>query len=272
MVVTEHFSGSGPPVYAQALTYNGSTWSAPSEIPSEPGSGWFDGGSVSCVSSSFCMAAALFDGAAAIFEGGAWDAWMPLEINGDFSSVSCPAVSFCVVVDDVGQAFTYGTPPPAPPMSNGAGGTTTSGVPPPANPPIEKGKPLVNAKTGEITLEYDFPEPGEAEAYGEVVDKAVIEAKQCKKEHIRNGKRCAGNATVRYGRAGLVIATAGTYKLRIKPTTNVISVLKKGKTLTVRVTLVFTPAGTTDHISKTTTVSVHLKKAHQSKHHAKSNT
>ena len=33
---------------------------------------------------------------------------------------------------------------------------------------LRKGKPTVNAKTGEIELEYEFPEAGEAEAFGEV--------------------------------------------------------------------------------------------------------
>ena len=29
------------------------------------------------------------------------------------------------------------------------------------SPPIERRKPLVNGKTGEIVLEYEFPEAGE---------------------------------------------------------------------------------------------------------------
>jgi hypothetical protein len=56
-------------------------------------------------------------------------------------------------------------------------------------------KPSAEASDAEVVeralRSYDFPELGEAEAYGEVVDKAAIEAKheqakQCKKEHIRN--------------------------------------------------------------------------------------
>ena len=99
-----------------------------------------------------------------------------------------------------------------------------------------------------------------------MVDKAAIEAKHertetCKKGHIRKGKKCLDNTPVRYGRASLKIVTAGTYKLRIKPSGKALTALKQGKTLTVRATVVFTPAGTTDHISKTTTVRVDLKKA-----------
>ena len=52
----------------------------------------------------------------------------------------------------------------------------------------------------------------------------------------------------------------------------VLATLKKGKTLQVRVTVIFTPSGTTYHISETTTVNVRLKKAYQSTHHAKGKT
>ncbi|HTD58025.1 MAG TPA: hypothetical protein VK672_03945 [Solirubrobacteraceae bacterium] len=274
VAVAEHVTPMGASNSGQALIYNGSTWSTPSEIPHAPNRGRSVAGSVSCVSSSFCMTTTRFEGAAAIFENGAWGAWMQFELDGHFSSVSCAAVSFCVVVNEAEQAFTYGSLPTGSPTTGGTGATTSS-VTPPTDPPIRKGKPLVNARTGEITLEYDFPESGEAEASGEVLDGAAIEAKHertknCKKEYIRSGKRCVSNTPVRYGRARFAIATAGTYKLHIKATTKVTSVLKKGKTLTIHVTLVFTPAGTTDHISKTTTVNVHLKKANQSKHHAKS--
>jgi VCBS repeat-containing protein len=141
------------------------------------------------------------------------------------------------------------------------------------NPPIERGKPVVNAKTGEITLEYEFPEPGDAEAYGEVMNKTAIEAKherfrKCKGGYIRKGKKCVKGGPTRYGRTRLKIAAAGTYKLHIRPSTKVLAALKKGKTLTVRLEVVFTPTGTTDHISKTTTVRVRLKRAPQGTQHA----
>jgi hypothetical protein len=267
-------------ITGEALTYNGSAWSAPSEIPPAPERGPFDVGAVSCASSSFCVAAASIEGAAAIFASGAWSAWTSLEFYGGFSSVSCPVVSSCVAVNGAGQAFTYGNPPTEPPRSGGAGATASSDVPP-TGPPIGKRKPLVNAKTGEITLEYNFPEPGEAETYGEVIDGATLsrfqassmlgpgeplvalgarrgQAKKCKKGYLRSGKRCVKNTPVRYGRARLAIAVAGTYKLHVKPSDKVLTALRKNKTLTVRLTLVFTPAGTTDHIHTTATVRVHL--------------
>jgi hypothetical protein len=269
VATVEH--NSPPWTIGEALTYNGSAWSTPSEIPRAPDNEPFDVGSVSCVSSSFCMAAARSEGAAATLESGTWSAWMPLELNGGISSVSCPAVSFCVMVNEVGQAFTYGTPPPSQPGDNSVV-TSTHGSPA-TNPPVKKRKPLVNGKTGEITLEYDFPEPGYAEAYGEVIDKAAVEAKHkqpeiCKKRGTGKRKECLDSLPIRYGRATLAIATAGTYKLHIKPSGKVLAALKKGKTLRVRLTVIFTPAGTTDHISETAMVSVRLKKAHQSTHHA----
>jgi hypothetical protein len=273
VAVAEHFGGFGPPTDGEALVYDGSGWSAPTEIPRLPGHGWDDAGTVSCTSVSFCMAIPRFDGAAAIFENGVWGAWDELEINGGFSSVSCPSASFCVVVNGAGQVFTYSSP--ASPIQQQPGGSNpVTGTPGSAatNSPVKKGKPLVNGKTGEITLEYDFPEPGEVEAYGEVVGKAAVDAKyertkKCKSRYVRKGKKCVKSAPARYERTRLAIATAGTYKLHIKPSTEVLTALKQGKTLTIRATVVFTPGGTTDHISKMTMVTVHLKKAHQSKHH-----
>jgi hypothetical protein len=259
----EHYSpGSAT---GEVLTYNGSVWSAPSEIPSAPDRGPFDVGAVSCPSSAFCMAAARFEGAASVLESGTWSGWMSLEVNGAFSSVSCPAVSFCVVVTAAGRAFTYGTPPPSQP--GGGGVTTNTHLAPATSPPVTKRTPLVNRKTGEITLEYGFPETGIAEAFGEVIDKATRsaehgEAKKCEKRH--HGKRagCIERTLARYRRETSAITTAGTHRLHVKPNGNVLAALRQGKTLTVRLTIIFTPSGTTDHISERTTVRVHLKKGH----------
>jgi hypothetical protein len=271
VATVDHYSS--PWTIGEALTYNGSAWSLPSEIPRDPDNEPFDVGPVSCVSSSFCMAAARSEGAAATFESSTWSAWTPLELNGAINSVSCPAVSFCVMVNEVGQAFTYGTPPPSGP--GGSSGVLASAHGTPAtNPPVKKRKPLVNGKTGEITLEYEFPEPGTADAYGEVIDNATVDAKHkqtktCKKRATGKRKECIDSVPMRYGRSTLAIATAGSYKLHIKPSQKVLAALKNGKTLQIRVTVIFTPSGTTSYIPETTTVSVHLKKAHQSTHHAK---
>ena len=160
---------------------------------------------------------------------------------------------------------------------------------PAVSPPVQKGRPHVNTKTGEITVEYEFPEPGEVEEEAQVVngaslagfagshlldrgaELAAFQARsskkhaKCKKGYVRKGRRCVSNAPVRYGRVTLRVATAGTYKLDVKPTSRVLSALKKGKTLTVRLTLLFTPAGTTDHIIERASANVHLKL--KKKHH-----
>jgi hypothetical protein len=163
----------------------------------------------------------------------------------------------------------------------------TSTVTPPATPaskpPVEKGKPLVNTKTGEITLEYEFPEPGEAQEEAQVVNGASLarfsgfqlfdpgaglaafgassgkKPAKCKRGYVRKGRKCVSNAPIRYGRVTLKVPTAAIYKLAVKPTSRVFSALKRGKTLSVRLTLVFTPAGTTDHITETISAKVYLK-------------
>ena len=59
---------------------------------------------------------------------------------------------------------------------------------------------------------------------------------------------------------------AGTDKLDVKPSGKVLAALRKGRTLTIRVTLIFIPAETTDHITAVTTETVHLKlKTHSRK-------
>jgi hypothetical protein len=96
-----------------------------------------------------------------------------------------------------------------------------------------------------------------------VIDRAVVAAKhertnKCKKRHTAKDKSCVDNTPAHYRRTRLAIDVAGTYKLHIKPGGKVLAALRKGKTLTVRVVLIFTPAGTTDHIQETTTARVRL--------------
>ncbi|MGA2454225.1 MAG: hypothetical protein ABSG93_11955 [Solirubrobacteraceae bacterium] len=75
-----------------ALTYNGSSWSAPTSI---------DGGrvlnSVSCPSSSFCVAVDR-PGNALIYSGGAWSAPASIDGGDGLDSVSCPSASFCMAI------------------------------------------------------------------------------------------------------------------------------------------------------------------------------
>lgn len=170
-------------------------------------------------------------------------------------------------------------------VSYGADQTFTTPAPPPivppTSPPVEKGKPLVNTRTGGITIEYAFPEPGQAQETAQVIKGASLArlqetspfglsdalsafeaekaSKKCRKGYVRKGKKCVNNAPVPYGQARLAVPTAGTYKLLITPSAGVLAALKKGKTPSVRLTLVFTPAGTTDHIVETASATVHLK-------------
>ena len=84
-----------------ALTYNGSTW-ATNFI--DPIRNSID--SVSCTSSSFCMAV---DGAGnALRHTTVTPGSSPDNIDNNYiSSVSCTSNSFCVAVDDYGNAFIY---------------------------------------------------------------------------------------------------------------------------------------------------------------------
>jgi hypothetical protein len=161
-------------------------------------------------------------------------------------------------------------PPPTPPPK-----------PPPTNPPVLEGKPLVNLKTGEIQVEYQFPEPGQAETFGEVTQGATLASvhtrlgsageskrtKRCPRGYVKSGKRCVNNAPVRYGQSVLTVSAPGTSKIDVKPSGKVLAALRKGRTLAIRVTLIFTPAETTDHITEVSTTTVHLKlKSHSGKH------
>ena len=230
----------------------------------------------------------------------------------DASGASCTAIAgataqtYTLVTGDLGDTMRvqeiaenfYGTS--ATPSTSAASGvigeppsatSVTTSSAPLTSPPIEKGEPVVNAETGEITLEYEFPEDGEAQLEGQVLQGASLartrtpallddpgdplagfEAKhrssqKCKRGYVRRGKKCLNNAPVRYGRTTPAIATAGTYTLHLEPGTKVLAALKKGKTLSVGLTLVFTPAATTDHITETTAATVHLKL--KKKHHSK---
>jgi len=213
---------------------------------------------------------------------GATTAQQNIGASGSASSVSAtlaglaPATTFHfrAVAENAG-GLSYG----ADQTFTTAATTATTTMTTSTNPPIEKGKPVVNVKTGEITLEYEFPEPGEAQQEGQVVQGASLarltatsllgvgdpltafDAKnnKCKKAYIRKGRKCVNNAPVRYGRATLAIPAAGIYRLHVKPGAKVLAALKKGKTLGVRLTLVFTPAATADHITETTSARVHLK-------------
>ena len=60
-----------------------------------------------------------------------------------------------------------------------------------------------------------------------------------------------------YGETRTAIAGAGRYKLRIKPHDGIRAALTQGKSLTVRLTVLFKPAGTRHQIGEGSTVRVH---------------
>lgn len=100
-----------------ALQFDGTNWSNPSSV---------DAGnsinSVSCPVTGFCAAVAGVGndqgGDALTYSGGAWSPPARIDTTG-LDGVSCASASFCVAVDDGGQAFTYpaSNQPTAPTLS-----------------------------------------------------------------------------------------------------------------------------------------------------------
>jgi len=166
------------------------------------------------------------------------------------------------------------TPPPASP-------TPVIYVPSTA-PPI-KGKVYV-LEDGEVEEEEEFPEDGEFEDSGVIEEGASLSSfqggplvqfnsqplatvarKKCKKGFVEKKGKCVSNKPVKFGHVHMTITKAGRYRIKIKPSKQVLVALKKGKTLHVKFKLVFTPAGTTDHIVGVRYVTIHLKKKHKHK-------
>lgn len=84
-----------------ALTWNGTSWSAPAHMVLFG----LDARSVSCPSASFCVAGD--DGGYAVtWNGTSWSAPTHVDPYGYLAPVSCPSTSFCAAVDPFGYAFT----------------------------------------------------------------------------------------------------------------------------------------------------------------------
>jgi len=103
----------------RALTWDGSSWSAPVtltpkdiigiqelvELPAVTG--------VSCADPGFCVAVAS-NGGASTWDGSAWSAQVPVDVasaeqgsRDGISSVSCPTPSFCMAADELGRVLTF---------------------------------------------------------------------------------------------------------------------------------------------------------------------
>jgi hypothetical protein len=90
-----------------ATTFNGDRWSRPKDID---GQLYF--WSVSCASSSFCVAVGNFDPGAnqvVVFNGRSWSKPAQIDDAGgnQVDAVSCPSITFCVAVDDAGNVLTF---------------------------------------------------------------------------------------------------------------------------------------------------------------------
>ncbi len=268
--VSERLTGVSGQNTGQALTYDGSVWSAPIEIAHAQERGPFSAGSVSCASAAFCVAIARFEGAVSIFEGSGWGAWVPLETNGDFSSVSCPSRSFCMLGDEAGQVLAYSAPaageiPGHPGQEsqvdrNQASREAPDSPGPAGGPAVERRKPRVNGRTGEIVLDYEFPEPGNVQVRAEVLKEATLA--RVARRHLDPSEQRSSPAprrTVRlpvYGESATWLDAAGRYTLRVKPRNKIRAALKQGESLTVRLTVRFEPAGTSEEIDNSASVEV----------------
>jgi len=85
--------------------YNGYGWTFDGQIDTTDGD--YSLHSVSCTSSSFCVAVDG-NGSAYTYDGSAWSGPVRIDPNGGgLSSVSCVSSSFCVAVDGAGNALMY---------------------------------------------------------------------------------------------------------------------------------------------------------------------
>jgi hypothetical protein len=90
------------------MVYNGTSWSQPQIVDSNPGSGFF---SVSCPTISFCLAV---DGSSdsTTYNGSTWSTAHGVDPNGsilssELTDVSCATASFCVAMDGADHSITY---------------------------------------------------------------------------------------------------------------------------------------------------------------------
>ena len=105
-----------PDFSGQAVTFNGTTWSAPVAL------GFKFPNDVSCATTTFCATTGGSEnsGSQAVFKGSAWLA--PTTNAHPMNSVSCVSASFCVAVNDEGYFNRYsGSTWSAPVYTGGTG-------------------------------------------------------------------------------------------------------------------------------------------------------
>lgn len=89
------------------ITYNGTTWSAPSAIDGPHQVGYNGLMTVSCPTTSFCMAGDSY-GNVVTYNGSTWSS--PTQASptvAQIDSVSCVSATFCAVADQAGHAMTF---------------------------------------------------------------------------------------------------------------------------------------------------------------------
>jgi hypothetical protein len=94
------------------LTWNGSAFSAPTSIASEPPLTGTDASGltgVSCPTTTFCRAVdsigRVFD-----FDGTRWSTGTLIDSAGALTAISCPSISYCAAVDRHGRAYVWSAP------------------------------------------------------------------------------------------------------------------------------------------------------------------
>src|SRR5262249_57277432 len=85
----------------KALSYDGSSWTAPVRVVSPAFAGL---AGVSCPSASFCMASGA-DGSYYTYDGSAWSSRNPLGVQ-PLGGVSCSSSSACVIIERNGTIGT----------------------------------------------------------------------------------------------------------------------------------------------------------------------
>lgn len=114
-------------LYGEAYVYNGTSWSSRHELIESTLA------SVSCPLASFCMAvssaaASTKSSAAFVYNGSSWSAADGIDAN-SLTSVSCPTTIFCAAVDEAGNALIYGEvslTPSSSPLSSPSPSSTTT--------------------------------------------------------------------------------------------------------------------------------------------------
>jgi hypothetical protein len=175
------------------------------------------------------MAGARFEGAAAVYAGGSWAAWTPLEINGGSTAVSCPSASFCMAVGESGQAWAFSAPSTGTGTTKEAKETPTPPSPQPNSGFAQARAPIFNSKTGNLQFYFKVANAG--------VFRWRLSFKKCKAGDARRRGRCA-RVLVPFA-AGSQAVSAGSVEIKAHAGRAAAAALRAGRALRVSGTFVF---------------------------------